>query len=405
MFLLSLKLCYGQESTHRLNDYLQTAKQNSPVLKDYQNQINSGTVDSLLIRASDKPNVSANGQVAWYPTINGYGYDRVVMDDAHYAALLSASQPLFNKSILAPQYQKIAIQNQALYNRKKLTKLGLHKKITAQYLAAYAAQRQLQYNKAIYKLLLRQKNSLKKLVQNGIYKESDYLTFLTTLQSQEITVNQLQTSYKYNLSQLNYLCGIRDTSVVHLAQPQISLYLPVQQDRSVFLRQYQIDSLRIQNQKDLLDVQYKPKINWFAGAGFNSSRLASAYHYFGVGFGLNLSIPIYDGKQRKLKYQQFKITEKTRENYVSYRQQQQAQQRAMLQQKLNATQQLIQTIQQKLKTVQLLIKADKKLLNTGNLQLTGYLLAIKNYLSIQNNLNQAQINRYQIINQLNYWNH
>src|SRR5699024_44297 len=111
------------------------------------------------------------------------------------------------------------------------------------------------------------------------------------------------------------------------------------------------------------------------------------------------------GKQRKLNEQKLKIAENTRENYASFFHKQYNQKVAMLMQQLKASEKLIAQIQDKLTTSKSLIALDKRLMNTGNLRITDYLLAIQHYLSIKNNLNQAQMNRYQIINELNYWNH
>lgn len=399
----NFSLAFAQ--THNLDYYLHKAITNSPLLKDYQNRIRSGQIDSLLIRATKKPHIFANGQVAFYPTINGYGYDKAITNGGNYSGVVSISQPLFNKGILAPQYQQVQIKNLTITNKSKISSLDLNKRITQQYLIAYADIQQIQTNKKVYKLLQGQQPILKALVQNGIYKETDYLTFLSTLQSQEITISQLKLKYKKNLSVLNYLSGIQDTSTVALAEPSLSTNDLMKQDSSVFLRQYQLDSLHIQNQKALVDAQYKANISWFANAGLNTAKLSQAYHNFGAGAGVNFSIPIYDGKRRKLKYQQFKIAEQTRENYASFYHHQYNQQQALLLQQLKGTNSLIQKIKQKLKTLQLLIDVDKKLLNTGDLRITDYMLSIRHYLMISNNLNQTKVSSYQIINKLNYWNH
>lgn len=403
IFMSDFALAHAQ--THDLDYYLQRATSNSPLLKDYQNQISSGQIDSQLVRAANRPRVMANGQVAFYPVINGYGYDQAITNGGNYSGVITVTQPLYNKSILLPQYRQIRIQNLTVVNDEKISKLDLNKNITHQYLTAYAGLQQLQSNKEVYQLLLGQQDILKRLVQSGIYKETDYLTFLTTLQSQEVAVSELQLQYKVDLSMLNYLSGIKDTSTITLAEPSLILAYQAVRDSSVFFRQFALDSLHIRNQRSLLDAQYKPNVSWFADAGLNASKLNQAYHDFGASFGINLSIPVYDGKQRHLRYQQFKMAEETRRNYASFYHQQYDQQLAMLFQQLQGTGKLIQIIENKLKTLQLLIDVDKKLLNTGDLRITDYMLAINNYLTIKGNLNQAEINRYLVINQLNYWNH
>ncbi len=391
--------------THNLQYYLQQGQTNSPLLKDYQNQIKSGTVDSSLIRANQRPQVLANGQVLIAPTINGYGYDKAVTNGGNYRAVIGVSQPIFNKNKIEPQFQKIRLQNKTLQNKTKITRLGLQQNITVQYIAAYAFYQQLQSNKAVLQLLQTQQAILKKLVQSGIYKQSDYLNFKVSLQTQSISVSQLKTQYQAAVSGLNYLCGINDTSTVQLSAPILGIINLSPNDLSLFYRQYVLDSLKIINQKALIDAKYKPSLSWFADAGLQSSMPSTMYRNFGASFGLNLSIPIYDGKQRKLNYQKLKIAEKTRENYASFFHKQYDQKVAMLIQQLKSSEKLVTQIQNKLQTSKSLVELDKKLMNTGNLRITDYLLAIQHFLSIKSNLNQAKMKRYQIINKLNYWNH
>jgi len=45
-----------------------------------------------------------------------------------------------------------------------------------------------------------------------------------------------------------------------------------------------------------------------------------------------------------------------------------------------------------------------KLLETGDIKITDYVLGLNNYISAKNLVVQNMIARYQIINQLNYWN-
>lgn len=391
--------------TQDLNYYIQQGENNSPLLKDYQNQIKTGAYDSMLIKAANRPQVLANGQVTISPSLHGYGYDQAITNGGNYAALVTVSQPIFNKGILAPQYRNIALQNQALNNTSRISKLDLKKNISAQYISAYATYQQLLSNKEVYQLLYTQQAILKKLVQSGLYQQTDYLNLQVALQSQEITVSQLIMQYKTDIATLNYLCGINDTGMVLLTEPDLSAIGYYDKSNSVFFRQFTIDSLKIANNKSMVDARYKPSVSWFADAGMQSSRPDLIYKSFGADFGLNLSVPIYDGKQRNLDYQKLKIAENTREDYASFFNHQYNQQRAMLVQQLNESESLVSQIQEKLKSAQLLIDLDKKQLNAGDLRITDYILAVNNYLTIKNNLDQAEISRYQIINQLNYWNH
>lgn len=388
-----------------LDDYLKRASTNSPLLKNYSNEVDSNHIERLLIKASNHPQVLANGQVAIYPIINGYGYDQAITNGGNYSAVVSASQPLFNWKKLAYQYQQIAIQGKMLSNGHQIDVLDLENSIISQYLTAFGSQQQWQSNKGVYQILQSQQNILKQLTAQGIYKQTDYLNYLTSLQSQEVSVDQLELQYKNDLFLLNYLSGIEDTTEIDLAYPDITLRDNISGDSSVFLQSYQLDSLQIANQKALLKAQYKPSLSWFADAGWQTSMLKRSYHDFGTSFGLNFSFPIYDGRQRALKDQQLAIAEKNRQNISDFHHKQLTQHIAMLIQQLNGTDKLINKINERIKTSRLLVDANKRLLNTGDVRITDYILALNNYLTLKSNLNQQEINRYQVINQLNYWQH
>lgn len=400
----ALEGAYGQ-TPKDLQFYLTQGVASSPLLKDYLNQIRSGAIDSLVIRASQRPHVLANGQIMYAPTVNGYGYDPAITNGGNYQAIISASQPIFTRKILEPQYRGISLQGQAIGNTARISELDVRKNITAQYVTAYADYQQMLSNREVYRLLGAQQDLLRQLVEHGVYKQTDYLNLHVALESQEIALSQLEMQYRTDISALNYLCGINDTSTVMLAPPDLGFQPQVEKDSSVFFRQFAIDSLKIVNNKALVDTRYRPSVNWFADAGLQSSVPDNLYKNFGTSFGVNLTVPIYDGKQRQLEYQRLKIAEDTRNNYAVFFGRQYDQQVAMLIQQLNAAGELASQIRDKLTAARLLIEISKKQLNTGDLRITDYILAINNYLTIKSNLNQAEITRYQIINQLNYWKH
>jgi hypothetical protein len=61
-----------------LEDYVQQAKENSPLIKGYQNQILQGQLDSLILKASLRPQVNMLSNNLYAPIINGHGYDESI---------------------------------------------------------------------------------------------------------------------------------------------------------------------------------------------------------------------------------------------------------------------------------------------------------------------------------------
>ena len=162
--------------------------------------------------------------------------------------------------------------------------------------------------------------------------------------------------------------------------------------------------LRIQNEKLQIDRNYNPSLNWFADAGLVNNMPRDIVKNFGFSAGLSLSVPIYDGKQRKLNYDKLKIAENTRTNYADYFKKQYSQQLQQLYSELKRTQEIIPQVNQQLDFAELVIKQDKDLLNTGNISITDYVAGLKNYISVKRNLNQYQVRILQIITEINYWN-
>jgi outer membrane protein TolC len=227
---------------------------------------------------------------------------------------------------------------------------------------------------------------------------------LVTLQQQSLFIKQLSIQYQNDYATLNYLSGITDTALVLLQDPEIRLTPLPEISQSTFFKKYEIDSLKITNDKVLVVAAYQPTINLFADGGYNSSLAYKAYRNFGTSFGVSAVLPIYDGRQRKLQYSKISLAEKTRSDYKDFFGRQYSQQIKQLMQQLSATEVLISEINKQLKYADALIEVNGKLLQTGELRVTDYVMAINNYLNTKNQLAQNMINRLQIMNELNYWN-
>ncbi|MEO7263574.1 MAG: TolC family protein [Ferruginibacter sp.] len=389
---------------NKLDFYVNQALANSPLLKDYKNQVQSSYFDSLLIMATYKPQVTGNSFNSYAPIIKGWGYDNAITNGANVSALVGVNKQLMNKKTVTAQYQNIQLQNEAIHNGGKIAEQELKRAIIAQYITSYGDLQQLNFNKEINTLLIKQETLLKKLTQSNVSRQVDYLAFLVTLQQQAFIIRQQEMQYKNDFAQLNYLCGINDTATVDLADPEIRSSLQTGLSNSVFFKQFEIDSLKLLNSKTLLDINYRPKINVFADAGYNSSLAFKPYKNFGTSYGISASIPIYDGKQKKMQISKINIAERSRNNYQEFFTKQYSQQIAQLTQQLHETENMITTINAQLKYAESLIEVNGKLLNAGEVRIADYILALNNYMNAKNLITQNMINRMQIINQINYWN-
>jgi outer membrane protein TolC len=241
-----------------------------------------------------------------------------------------------------------------------------------------------------------------KFVSQGLCKQTDFLSLQIETQSQEILVNQLSNQYEKDLRQLNQLCGINDSGIYEISFPEIALPGFPDINKSPLFLQYKIDSLRIENEKTAIDVKYLLKMNWFADAGFLSSTPWNFYTHFGYSAGVSLSIPIYDGHQKDREKQKLSIAENTRSAYKSNFKNQYDQQTQQYNDELKSLRSITSQLEKQLSSSQQLVNALRGQLETGIIQMTEYINAIKNLRNINKNLSDNHIRIQLVINELNY---
>lgn len=398
--------CYhlSLAQTFTLDHYLEVAQTNSPLLKDLRNQVSASLLDSLRLRAGYKLQVNGNSGALFAPVVHGFGYAGSVTNVQTFNALLTVNKQLIGKNYLDAQLYAISLQRDSLINAAQVSAQDLKKTITGQYITAYGSLQQVKFSEEVVGLLSKEEDLLKKLTRANVYKQSDYLAFLVTLKQQQLQLFQARLQYKTDYTTLNYLSGIADTSMITLSDPQIQRVAAPDVAASIFFRKFKIDSIRLLNSRSLLDYSYRPKGNIFADGGYNTDFNSQLYKNFGTSIGFSVTVPIYDGGQRKLQYKKLFLEEETRQGYQSFFSRQYRQQIAQLNLQIRETESLLAQITDQIKYTESLIKVDTKLLETGDLRISDLILAVNNYLSIKNLLTQTTIGRLQLINQLNYWN-
>ena len=393
---------FGQQKT--LDFFVDHAVSNSPLLNDYANQIRSNRVDSSIIRAGYGIQVNGNSNNSYAPVIGGFGYEGSITNIGNFSELLTASKQFAGRGNLQNQYDAVRLVSDSVRVSSRISTQDIVKSITQQYVATYGSWQQYSFNQEVYNLLTNEDSILKKLTSATVYRQTDYLTFLVTLQQQKIAVSQARVQLQNNYAQLNYLSGLLDTTYQPLAEPELQLDYILPADNTVYYRQFTIDSLLLRNQHARIDYYYKPKLSVYADAGYLSTLAYHPYRDFGTSFGLNLAIPIYDGKQRQMQHRKLFIAEETRINYRDFFKTQYNQQLAQLIQQLHGSQQLIDETTGQLKFVKGLIEANAKLLARGEVRMADYIIAINNYINARNIITQNVVAKWQIITQINYWN-
>lgn len=401
LILFSFFKSFSQEKD--LIYFLNKAHANSPLLKDFDNQIKAASIDSLLFRASRKPQISGNFYGNFAPVLSDWGYDSAITNGQTVSGLVGINQKIIGKNQLNSQSETFKLLKNGLDINKKIAIKDLNKAIIGQYILASGSWNQIGFNQKITQLLKEEAAILKKLTQNSIYKQTDYLVFLATFRQQEMVLLQLKQQYQNDLALLNYLSGETDSTLVHLKPPEIVLEKKINYDKILFLKQFEVDSLKLQNQHKLIDNLYKPTVSLLGDAGYLSSFAYQGYKNFGFSAGLGVTIPIYDGNQRSLQHQKNETALATNLAYKNNFSKQYKQQLVLLNQQLEQSKAMEKQLQSQLIIAEALIEANKKLLLTADAQITEYSIAVGNLIAIKSALSQNNSNKLQLINEINYW--
>jgi outer membrane protein TolC len=403
--LLSVLLFQGLNAQYQnLDYYLAQGLKNSPLLKDYQNRVKSAIIDSMRLRAGLGIQVNASSANSYAPVIQGWGYDEVKTDIYQVSALVEISKEITANGNLRNKYQAIRLQNQSTLLEGNLSGKELKKAIVSQYILAYRDQQQHILNTEVLDVLRQEEHIVKKLTEQSIYKQTEYLSLLVNLKQQELITAQSKYQFKTDFESLNYLCGIVDTASSILSDPDLIVITPAEPRKTIFYKQFETDSLKLINTDRQIDFDYRPKLSVYADGGYLSSMVYSPWKNFGLSAGLSITVPIYDGQQKKMQHDQVAISEATRSNYLSFYTSQYRQQIAMLTRQLNSNEQLARQTSDQMAYAQALVDANRLLLNSGDISITDYLLSINNYLTAKNLLIENTLIRFSILNEINYWN-
>ena len=407
IFLLTLTLLVhlrSCEQERNIDYYISAAFNNSPLLYELRNQLLMNSLDSQLLSASNKIQFKSNGDSYNAPIRNGYGYDEAITNRRQIQLLLTATQNLVPKKFIQLQFRDLQLAADSIKTLSRISERDLAKSVTDQYISAYADQVQVDFNNELLTMLHREEAVLKKLTRQNVYKQADYLAFLVTLQQQVLTGQQAEYQYHNNLAALNYLAGIADTSFPRLQAPDLPLLVNQLMDTTAFFMKYTIDSLRLANSKAMIGFDYRPHVSVYADGGFQSTLSFVPYRNFGTSYGISFTIPIYDGGQKKLRYAKIDLAEKARARNRDYFSRQYMLQAVQLRRQLFAIENLLAAIDKQIIYTRTLLEVNAKLLETGDIKMTDYVLALNNYITAKHLLMQNMISRYQVINQVNYWN-
>lgn len=318
IILLIVTYCFHTVafSQNTLQYYIVKAEQNSPLLQKQYNNKKLIDLDLKQFNAIYKsPNINLSSNAIFSPIITKVGnsnkfewvssgssdyigYDLGASNGGQFQTLISIDQPLFTQTFFSAQKNKANISQKRNINSAQLTKSELKQLVTHQYILVVKSQKQKKNIQDTMQILEEQIQQMKSLVNEGIYKLIDLKLLEIELQNNQIEEEQLDGMYLENLSALNLLCGINDTTFYQMDDIKLDLNSS-SVTHSLFTMQFRLDSLSVEAEHNLFNLQYLPKLSIFGDAGLNATYLPKL-NRFGFSFGISLKWNLFDGHQKDI---------------------------------------------------------------------------------------------------------
>lgn len=326
VFFLNIGIV-GFAQTSDLKFFIEQATIHSPLIQ--QNKAANALLDlnqQQIKRILTSPEINLESNILFAPIVshdngknqfqfvspaalNYTGFDQANTDGGQYQAYLSIKQPVFNNRSLKAYGYKNDILHQLNQNKITLTIHELEQLIGYQYILCMKSKVQIANSDSVLNQLDDQINIMKKLVQHGIYKQTDLMLLKIEYQNRELENKTFRDEFHTNLYDLKLLSGINDSTISDLKLIDIQ-QKNIPFENSAFLTSFRLDSLNILADRSLTELKYKPQLNIVANAGMNAIYLPSM-NRLGFSLGLNFAWNIYDGGQRKLETEKSKINLRT----------------------------------------------------------------------------------------------
>lgn len=385
-----------------LSYYIKTAQSNSPILNEYNNQIFANRIDSLKLRATYGFIVTGEGIATYAPIVKGWGYDNALSNGQSLFSGVRVAKEFISRNNLNTRLENYKISIEQQLAQKDISIQTLNQQITDQYIATYSSQQLYELNQEIIYLLKQEDIVLKELTQATVFKQTDYLSFKVILQQNELALQQQTADWQNNYILLNYLSGVVDTTFVKLNPPDIDDTVSSSFEASMYAKAFKADSLKLANDAKIIEYNYRSKVTAFSDGGYWSSFVISPYKNFGFSIGLAITLPIYDGHQKKMLIEQNQLSLQTRQKYLSQTQHQYQQKVLQLKIQIGQYERMIITANEQINYARTLVEANARQLPTGDVKMVDFILSIDNLLNLKANIIQFNTMLFRLRNQLKY---
>lgn len=404
-----------------VQNYIEAARQNSPLIKDNQNLSKANQLEVERLKAQfTKPTVSFNANYNFTPILstdnnthpelnsrgaqNYYGYDLGLTNGGLYQGLVTVTQPLFYNERYKAYEEQANIYSLIYQNNIKLAVHDIEKLVIDQYILCLLDLQQSKYAEDMMKLLGQQRVIVQKLVNSAMLKQSDLNLVNIEYGNFENQVVLSRANYRRDLMDLNILSGIKDTSLVQLDTLVLTPRLDVSSFSSQYFQKFRLDSLSLTATQKVFETRYKPQVNVFANSGLNAANISTLPRRFGIGGGVSLIWNFYDGKQKDITRKKTNILLQSvssyRENFLAINDVRKN--KFIIE--LNSYKERAELLQQQLKEYQSVIDSYRRELLSGQQSVINFINIIRNMGIVQRDYTLLQTNQLLLINAYNYWN-
>jgi outer membrane protein TolC len=417
-FLFLVFLNVSAQEVKGLDFYLSQAKNNTPALLENRNLEQIGELQNNLIIAQNRafqinatseiliaPYFDNNGKpidITTTPSPNSFGYDVGITNGGLYSAQLNVTKNLFNQSAIDNLLFQNKIKNEAIQLSSEEITNNLIKNITDLYITTYQLQLQAEFTNEILSDLENRLKVVELLVKRSVLMESDYLLLQLDIKSKNLELKQIQNNFKTSIDQLYILIGIPIDSISRIVKPDIS---SIDNPTEFFYnKKFENDSLQVAADQQVFDNQYKPQVSVYANTGLNAVEFQNIEHRIGASAGLRLTIPIYDGRQRKYNKLQNNLKKESLEYYRENSEIQLKNKIESIKRQVVDLDENIQLLDDQLKKQKNILEIYKGKLVQGQVSIVDYLNLIQNYKQNVYAKLQMRTNHWLLQSQYNFIN-
>jgi len=419
---LGLLLAFPTVAQRGLEQYLDNARQSSPLILDNQNQIQANALEAQRLQALyTKPLVQLTGAAQFAPifSTNGggfrpelnsngadryFGYDLAVSNGGLYQGLVNVTQPISNLFRARAYAEPFVLASQIGQTVIGLGRHEVERVVTDQYILCLQDQLQVQYTDSLLKLLGEQREIVLRFVEASLLKRSDLTLVEIETQTQRNLRVGYQTAYRRDLLELNALSGIADTTLVDLVPLNLTIEADIGAAESGFTRRYTLDSLALLAQQNIFELRYRPQWNFVGNGGLNTSYLPALPRRLGFSAGVSLVWTLYDGHQKRLNRQRTALLQQSFGNYRQFTLTQNTVRRERLRGELRGLAERLIVYNQQIAGYESVLASYRAELLLGQLSIINYVTVLKNMVAARRDALLLQSNRQLLINAYNYYN-